>query len=89
MEKNLTDRITDAKFEDYSYDESKNYVGERELLVTITLHEYRMLLQAEAKAARDFERDQRWKLQEQVEELKAQINLLRDKLNAPAEEDDF
>ena len=68
--------IKDKKIENYDYDESRNFKAEGELLVTITLYEYRQLLQAEAKAeAREY--SARWKAGIKIDELKKEIASLK------------
>ena len=69
--------IKDKKIEHFDYDELKNFKAECELTVTITLHEYRQLLQAEAKAEARESNSARWKAEAKIDELKKEIASLK------------
>ena len=59
-------------------DISRNdFVIPRELTVTITLSEYRHLLQREANAIKDEEMRKGWKKDEEINELKKQVEELK------------
>lgn len=76
MENTYTDKVIDMKFDKYSYDEEKNISAKGELLVTITLHEYRDLLQKEAKIEASNERSAKYKLETEIKELKREVEHL-------------
>ena len=76
MENTFTDKVIDMKFDKYNYDEEKNFSAKGELLVTITLHEYRDLLQKEAKAEASNERSAKYKLETEIKELKREVEHL-------------
>lgn len=77
MENTFTDKITDMKFDKYNFYEEKNFAAKNELLVTITLHEYRELLQKEAKAEASNAMAEKYKLETEVRELKKEIENLK------------
>lgn len=79
MENNniLTDKIIDMKFDKYNYEEEKNFAANGELTVTITLHEYRNLLQREAKSEADEMRSKNWKLDSECKDLKKEVEHLK------------
>lgn len=79
MENNniLTDKIIDMKFDKYGYEEEKNFASNGELTVTITLHEYRHLLQREAKSEADEMRSKYWKLDSECKDLKKEVEHLK------------
>lgn len=90
---NVTDAILDKKMDSYTW-ESKNYVADREITITITLDEYRDLVKRVAtsqydidKANKDqYERNQENKrLKEEVEQLRAKIYSLQNKENESEE----
>ena len=74
----MTEKITDKKVEDYRGD-LNNFVGEKELLVTITLNEYRELVSEVAKKKKDIEeaRDLKYKAQNELKEVKKQLEELQ------------
>lgn len=57
-------------------DSTDNYTIPRELTVTITLAEYRKLLQADANRKAEEEKNARWEKAAEVEELKAKVEEL-------------
>lgn len=61
------------------YGTTQDFVAPRELTVTITLAEYRSLIESDAKsrATIDEERSAKWKLQSEVNELKKQIEAFK------------
>lgn len=69
-------QITNDKRGHYSSNDN-DFVGSNELTVTITLHEYRQLLQAEAKASRDEIQNKLWKEQDKVRELEKQLDAIK------------
>lgn len=78
VENKMTEKITDKKVEDYRGD-LNNFVGEKELLVTITLNEYRELVSEVAKKKKDIEeaRDLKYKAQNELKEVKKQLEELQ------------
>ena len=82
METNkTTERITDKKIEGYRGD-LRDFAGERELLVTITLNEYRELVSEVARKKKDIDeiRDARWKAEEENRTLKKLVENLEGKV---------
>lgn len=77
-----TERITDKKMDGYGSD-LNNFVGEKELLVTITLNEYRELVSEVAKKKKDIDeiRDAKWKAEAENKNLKKEVEELRMKIN--------
>ncbi len=77
-----TERITDKKIEDYRGD-LNNFVGEKELLVTITLNEYRELVSERATKKQHIDeiRDAKWKAENENKTLKKEVEELRLKIN--------
>ena len=69
--------ILDKKLQNYG--KNQDFVAPRELTVTITLAEYRSLVESDAKsrASIEEERSAKWKLQSQVNELQKQIEAFR------------
>lgn len=69
--------ILDKKLQNYG--KNQDFVAPRELTVTITLAEYRSLVESDAKsrASIEEERTARWKLQNQVQELQKQIEAFK------------
>lgn len=78
---NVTSTILDKKMEHYRWD-SRDYVAEREITVTITLAEYRALIVSDATKQHDiakanedkYKRDsENQRLQEEVHSLRARL----------------
>lgn len=68
------------------YDDSvDNYTIPHELMVTITLAEYRRLLQKEAKAEADAAKRDQWERQQEISRLKEEVAALRAALCAKGE----
>lgn len=68
--------ITKEKIDSYYSEKMHNFVGENEITVTITLSEYRNLVEKSIKSERDEERSKNWKLQKECEELKKKVEQL-------------
>lgn len=78
MENNTyTDKIADTKIDSYGYDELKNFKANGELLVTITLYEYRELLQAAANAKASEARSDYYKAEERAKTLEKELEGLK------------
>lgn len=77
-----TEKITEKKMDDYRNGDLNNFAGENELLVTITLNEYRELVSevAKKKADIDEERTAKWKAQNENTELKKEVEMLHKKI---------
>lgn len=82
---NVTSAVLDRKMEGYRF-EDKNFKAESEIMVTITLGEYRELIEKNARSSYDidkankdkYERDSENKrLKEEVETLRAKIYALQ------------
>lgn len=68
------------------YDDSvDNYTIPHELMVTITLAEYRRLLQKEAKAEADAANADKWKREQEIRRLTEEVDALRAALYAKKE----
>lgn len=61
----------------YGSQEQHDFVIPRELTVTITLNEYRQLLQRDAKAKADEEMRKGWKKDEEIRDLKEKVENLK------------
>lgn len=90
-EKVMTEK-TAWKFEKecsgYGSNEVDNYIIPHELTVTITLNEYRNLLQKEAKSEAYEARMNNYKLRNEITELKSKIEVLEKALaRCPKEEE--
>lgn len=66
-------------------DNVDNYTIPRELTVTITLAEYRRLLQKEAKAEADAANADKWKREQEIRRLTEEVDSLRAALYAKKE----
>ena len=80
------------EFGNYSNSED-NFVANQELTVTITLHEYRKLIQKDAKADEQIDkaRSSMWKAERELDEIKKENEKLKTKiydLQNPNESDD-
>lgn len=85
---NIGYEIAKEKLGDYHYKDN-DFVGDRELTVTITLHEYRELITKGANAERDKIQSQLWEIQRKVSELEKENNLLKEMLkNGDVDKDD-
>ena len=78
---NVTSAVLDKKMEGYRF-EDKNFMAESEIMVTITLGEYRELIEKNARSTYDidkankdkYEREsENKKLKEEVEKLRAKV----------------
>ena len=69
---NDSKRVIDAVL-DASYDKRKDFVIEGKLVVTITLAEYRELIEAKAKAEQRAETESIWQLRNENKELRDKI----------------
>lgn len=69
--------VLDKKFQ--GYNTARDFAAPRELTVTITLSEYRSLIESDAKsrATIDEERSAKWKLESRVTELLKQIEAFK------------
>lgn len=62
-----------------SYSDNRlNFKGEEELMVTITLEEYRNLIEAKAKSERDEMQRKLWSEQARIKELESQLKYARE-----------
>lgn len=77
----ITSHILGKKMESYSFD-SKNYVAEGELTITITLAEYRDLVKAVATKQHDIDQANadKYKRDSENKMLKEEVDSLRTKL---------
>jgi hypothetical protein len=77
----ITSPILDKKMESYSFD-SRNYVAEGELTITITLAEYRDLVKAVATKQHDIDQANadKYKRDSENNMLKEEVDSLRTKL---------
>lgn len=89
---NVVDVVLDKKMDDYSYDSKRNLQAPSELMVTITLFEYRDLISkvatrdadiSKAEADRYSRNSENEKLKKEVQELKEQIYDLQRKYCKP------
>lgn len=92
---NVMDAILDKKMDSYEYDVKRNIKAPEEIMVTITLNEYRDLVSkvapresAIAKAEEDkYSRNsENEKLKKEVQELKEKLYDLQEKYCKPCEE---
>lgn len=67
--------ITKKKIDHYGYD--TNFAGASELLVTITLEEYRDLVATKYKDQVNTIQKEKWKVDEKVRELEEQVKALK------------
>lgn len=77
----VTTTILDKKMEHYRWD-AKDYVAENELTVTITLAEYRALIQSDATKQYDIARanEDKYKRDSENKMLKEEVDSLRARL---------
>lgn len=72
---NIAYEITKKKIDHYGYD--INFAGASELLVTITLEEYRDLVAKKYKDQVNAIQSEKWKVDEKVRELEEQVKALK------------
>src|SRR5574344_67516 len=91
---NVTNAILDKKMGTYNF-ESNNFIAEGEIVITITLNEYRNLISEVAKKQVDIEKankdkysrdSENEKLLEEVNDLRSQLFELTRKKDAESEE---
>lgn len=77
----LTDRIIKKKFE-YANSDADDFNAEGELTVTITLHEYRELVKANAISDSELSaaRDKNWKMHGELDKANETIKKLKEKI---------
>jgi hypothetical protein len=92
---NVTNAILDKKMESYNF-ESNNFIAEGEIVITITLNEYRNLISEVAKKQVDIEKankdkyardSENEKLRKEVNDLRSQLFELTRKKDAESEEE--
>lgn len=78
---NITNTVLDKKIDSYSYDE-KNFIAPHEITVTITLREYRKLIEEVSTKQADIDKanSDRWVRNEENEKLKQEISELQSEL---------
>lgn len=78
---NITNVILEKKIDGYSFNE-KDFVAPQEITVTITLSEYRNLIQEVATKKHDIEKAEkdRWTREEEIRSLKTQVSELKSEL---------
>lgn len=78
---NITNTVLDKKIDSYSYDE-KNFVAPHEITVTITLREYRKLIEEVATKQADIDKanSDRYARNQENEKLKQEISELQSEL---------
>ena len=76
-----TEHYYTKEFNSYNNSEN-NFVANQELTITITLNEYRKLIQEVAKKEADIEEAKRgkWKAQNDKSDLEKEIEILKDKI---------
>lgn len=75
---NIGCEITSTKLDSYYSDKYMDFCGDNEIMVTITLHEYRELLTSEAKAKYEEEHSKNWELKNENQKLKEENRVLKD-----------
>ena len=86
---NVTSAVLDKKMENYRF-EDKNFVAESEITVTITLAEYRELIERNARSSYEIDKANKDKYERENENkrLKEEVESLREKIyvlqNQPA-----
>lgn len=92
---NVTNAILDKKMDSYNF-ESNNYIAEGEIVITITLNEYRNLISEVAKKQVDIEKankdkyardSENEKLRKEVNDLRSQLFELTRKKDEESEEE--
>ena len=78
---NITDIVLDKKIDSYDYDE-KNFIAPQEITVTITLREYRMLIEEVATKQADIAKanSDKYTRNEENEKLRKEISDLQSEL---------
>lgn len=78
---NVTSTILDKKMEHYRWD-SRDYVAEREITITITLAEYRALIASDATKQHDIAKanEDKYKRDSENQRLKEEVDSLRARL---------
>ena len=71
--------ILKEKIENYGYDKNKNLTTEGEIMVTITLHEYRDLVQKNATREADIEKanSDKYKRNAENQQLREEVDRLK------------
>jgi hypothetical protein len=78
---NVTSTILDKKMEHYRWD-SRDYVAEKEITITITLAEYRELIASDATKQHDIAKanEDKYKRDSENQRLKEEVDSLRARL---------
>ena len=82
MEENKVDVVLTKKLDGYRTDNMNNYTAPGEITVTITLNEYRDLVEKNATASADISKanSDKYKLQNEITALKKEADDLRKRL---------